>query len=135
MSATVQGIGPTTHDLLIGAGLAKHPLTTGLTIKDSEIDGERATTLFPSLTCLVAVPPPSTQIWSVGFSWDIQDPVPEETLPPNMVVCERPSQEVNKQDVVVLFVVFSVSLLLCIYNVNFSKGLDFLVFSIVTLNK
>lgn len=38
---------------------------------------------------------PSTQIWSVGFSWDIQNPVAEKDLPPNMLVCERPSQEVR----------------------------------------
>ncbi|CAM9691821.1 unnamed protein product, partial [Ectocarpus fasciculatus] len=35
------------------------------------------------------------EIWSLGFSWDIQDAPRTEDLPSNMVVCERPGQEVH----------------------------------------
>ncbi|CAM9267647.1 unnamed protein product, partial [Ectocarpus sp. 13 AM-2016] len=41
------------------------------------------------------------EIWSLGFSWDIQDPPRPEDLPANMVVCERPGQELYLHDVVV----------------------------------
>ncbi|CAN0401604.1 unnamed protein product, partial [Ectocarpus sp. 12 AP-2014] len=41
------------------------------------------------------------EIWSLGFSWDIQDPPKPEDLPANVVVCERPGQELYLHDVVV----------------------------------
>ncbi|CAN0370420.1 unnamed protein product, partial [Ectocarpus fasciculatus] len=41
------------------------------------------------------------EIWSLGFSWDIQDAPRTEDLPSNMVVCERPGQELYLHDVVV----------------------------------
>ncbi|CAN0458938.1 unnamed protein product, partial [Ectocarpus sp. 8 AP-2014] len=41
------------------------------------------------------------EIWSLGFSWDIQGPPRPEDLPANMVVCERPGQELYLHDVVV----------------------------------
>ncbi|CAM9323865.1 unnamed protein product [Scytosiphon promiscuus] len=41
------------------------------------------------------------EIWSLGFSWDIQDPPSAEDLPSNMVVCERLGQELYQHDVVV----------------------------------
>eukprot|EP00904_Undaria_pinnatifida_P006085 jgi/Undpi1/2606/HiC_scaffold_13.g05985.m1 len=40
-------------------------------------------------------------IWSVGFSWDVDEQPHPEDLPPNMVVCGRPSQELYLHDVVV----------------------------------
>lgn len=52
-----------------------------------------------------------TQIWSIGFSWDIQESVETDNLPANMVVCERPGQEVG--GVTWLKIAFSLAILHC----------------------
>eukprot|EP00903_Cladosiphon_okamuranus_P013595 g12662.t1 len=41
------------------------------------------------------------ELWSLGFSWDIQEPPRPEDLPSNVVVCERLGQELYLHGVVV----------------------------------